>query len=65
MHRQGYNRVINGKPVYTSANEAYPGNELVKYAQPIAELIKLTGANSILDYGAGKEFGYEKSIEIG
>ncbi len=64
MHRQGYNRVINGKPVYTSANEAYPGNELVKYAQPIAELIKLTGAKSILDYGAGKGFGYEKSIEI-
>jgi len=64
MHRQGYNRVINGKPVYTSANEAYPGNELGKYAQPIAELIKLTGAKSILDYGAGKGIGYEKSIEI-
>ena len=64
MHSEGYQRNINGESHYVSPEEAFPGNELPKFLQPIKEMVKTTGATSILDYGCGKGRAYDQPVNI-
>lgn len=64
MHSQGYTRVVNGESVYTSAADAFPGNELPNYVRPVRALIRGTGARTILDYGAGKGMQYTWPVDV-
>lgn len=64
MHTQGYDRVVNGTTVHTRPAEAFPGNELPLFAQPIKQLITLCGARTLLDYGAGKGKQYEWPLTV-
>jgi hypothetical protein len=44
-----------------SAEETFPGKMLIKHAPFIKDVIdRVGGANSILDYGAGKGLGYDQ-----
>ena len=64
MHTQGYDRVVNGSTLHTRPEEAFPGNELPLFAQPIKQLIGLCGARTLLDYGAGKGQQYEWPLTV-
>ena len=59
MHEEGYAIEDGGGQRMLSAEEAYPGNELPKFIQPIKKLIDEHGARTILDYGAGKDRQYD------
>lgn len=55
-----------------SAKDTFPGKMLIQHAPGIKEMIDLTGAESILDYGAGKGLGYQqrnirmsRNLEVG
>ena len=65
MHTQGYSRNINGQDQFTSAQDSFPGDALGKFLQPIQQIIEVTGAKSVLDYGSGKGQKYhQNNIEI-
>ena len=42
-----------------SAKQTFPGKSLLEHVPNIGEMVRRTGANSILDYGAGKALGYQ------
>ena len=64
MHTQGYDRVVNGATIHTRPDEAFPGNELPLFAQPIELLIRMYGARTLLDFGAGKGKQYELPLTV-
>ncbi len=48
-----------------SADETFPGKMLIEHAPFIKDVIDRLGANSILDYGAGKGLGYlQKDLQL-
>jgi hypothetical protein len=48
-----------------TAEETFPGKMLIKHAPFIKDVIDRIGANSILDYGAGKGLGYsQKDLQL-
>ncbi|HIC80560.1 MAG TPA: hypothetical protein EYH07_13560 [Kiloniellaceae bacterium] len=53
MHEQGSPDV--GRP----PEKTFSGKSLIEHVGPIANLIKLTGATTLLDYGSGKALYYE------
>lgn len=54
MHADGYEIDDGGTKRKLSAEEAFPGNELPKFIEPIKGLVVQHGAKTILDYGSGK-----------
>ena len=54
MHANGYTVENGGQSRKMEAEDAYPGNELPKFAGHIKRLIDLHGSKSVLDYGSGK-----------
>ena len=54
MHANGYTVENGPHKKQLAAEDAYPGNELPKFAGQIKRLIDLHGAKSVLDYGSGK-----------
>ncbi|MCB2081833.1 MAG: hypothetical protein KDD76_04285 [Rickettsiales bacterium] len=54
MHEQGYVVQDGNTQRKLNPEDVYPGNELPRFAQYICNAIKLTEAETILDYGAGK-----------
>ncbi len=62
MHMQGFDRVVGDQKVFVPPDEAFPGNELPKFAQPIKNLLNSSGSKTVLDYGSGKGKQYECEI---
>jgi FkbM family methyltransferase len=58
MHREGEKRL--GIP----AEKMFPGNSLLPHAARIRQLVEMTGARTILDYGAGKGLQYRPQSVI-
>lgn len=54
MHANGYKVQNGGFSKQLAAEDAYPGNELPKFAGQIKKLIDQHQAKSVLDYGSGK-----------
>lgn len=59
MHTNGYKRVINGQEVDVEPEAAFPGDQLPHFIQSIKEMIDMTQAKTLLDYGCGKGKQYE------
>lgn len=58
MHAEGYAVEGADGPRRLAPQEAYPGNELPRFMEPIRDLVKTHAARTILDYGSGKGLQY-------
>ncbi len=64
MHANGYQQSLgNGAKRKVSAEKAFSGDQLPKFIPQIKQLIEQSGANSVIDYGAGKGSHYGR-VEI-
>ncbi len=64
MHSEGYHREVNGEQLFTPAEQAFPGNELLRFAETIQSLTRAFGSRSLLDYGSGKGQPYHHPVTI-
>jgi len=63
MHREGYDRHVQGRVVRVDGERAFPGDQLPKYIAVIGRMIRHTGARTLLDYGAGKGLQYSHPVQ--
>tara|TARA_R110000868_G_scaffold236306_1_gene490342 strand:- start:226 stop:894 length:669 start_codon:yes stop_codon:yes gene_type:complete len=60
MHANGYKRMVDGREIDVAPEAAFPGDQLPHFAHTIKEMIDMTQAKTVLDYGCGKGTQYEK-----
>lgn len=65
MHDGGSMAKVGENTHQLTAKATFPGNELPKFADHIAGLIRETGSASVLDYGSGKGLQYDPQHVIG
>lgn len=54
MHTQGYEVETETGVERIAGDDAFPGDQLPAYLEPIGQLIERTGSRTVLDYGCGK-----------
>lgn len=59
MHRDGFERIIDGQIHQVTSKDAYAGIQLPKHAGAIKQLLEKHNCKTVLDYGAGKGQGYK------
>lgn len=62
MHKEGFDREVNGEMTRIAPQNAYPGNELPNHINQIKALIDKLQIKSVMDYGSGKALNYARSV---
>lgn len=62
MHQEGYDRRIESRVVNVPSSEAFSGRELTRFVYAIRNVIRVTNARTILDYGSGKGKQYSEPL---
>jgi hypothetical protein len=64
MHSEGYMQQNENEQQRLKPEEAFQGEQLLKFIGPIRRLTERHGAKTILDYGAGKGVQYSDKIAL-